>query len=154
MATDLHPDNLDTNFTLTSKRVEQVGDYIVLSGDYSEDLEETYVRVSFVPTPDNERFSKFNGTNQTLVLRATDGQKVLTYSPTEYKVSDELEVASYYVSCFILGTSLLFCVGYWKYMGNELFFAVQFAFMSYIASDYFTPHDVSVGRTRYVMGYN
>ena len=144
---------MGTNLTLTSKSVYVEDPYVVFRGTYSSDVENTYVRVD-MNRSSSGYFSQFDPVNVTTLVQSNNGLPIVTYSDWHYTISQRLNYGSFVVGWIAFAFAFIFCWMNWKELGTELYFTIQFSFMSYIALSEFTPYMVGAGQTKYLMGYN
>ena len=129
------------------------GSYIVLRAKYSSNLEATYARIDMNASSSGP-FSQFSPANTTVQVSTNNGLKINAYSTANYEFAYNISYASLIVGWIAFAFAFLFCWYEWKQLGTELYFTIQFSWMSLVIMQYFTPTMVSLGTANNIMGYN
>ena len=76
------------------------------------------------------------------------------YTPVQYKVALSFHYICKIFSYLILFSAFLFIFGRLKWMGNLLFFSMQFQYLSMILIPHFNPMLAGLSQLKTVLGYN
>ena len=126
---------------------------LVLRGIYASDIENTYVRIDLNKSSSGY-FSAFGPVNVTFVAASNNGLPIKVWADRDYTMSASVAYGYYVVGWIAFAFAFIFCWHDWKELGSELYFCIQFSFMSYIIMSGFTPWMVGAGSGKYLMGYN
>ena len=99
-------------------------------------------------------FSRLPPANITIVCAADNGFTFDVYGDDENEVADRLDDDVRIIGYVILGSSLFWLFGRMRWMGNAMFFSLQFMFISMAIVDDFNPMMASLGQLKAVTGYN
>jgi hypothetical protein len=108
----------------------------------------------FVKPTSTGPFSIMPAANCTYICRSHTAMRLKVYTTQQYSVAKALYYTARIFGYLILGSSILFCFGRLKWMGNSLFFSLQFQYISTAYVVYFTPILSGFGELKMVMGWN
>jgi hypothetical protein len=99
-------------------------------------------------------FSQLPPTNITVQLFSNDGFRLYAYTNVQYAISLSFHYINWVFGFLILASAFLYIFGRLKWVGNLLFFSLQFQYMSMILIPFFTPILSGLSQIKTVMGYN
>jgi hypothetical protein len=145
--------SLTSNGSFSSVTYDTFQNYLVYTAAYTETLRGVYVRFDLKSTSSGI-FSQLSSTNFTTQMYADDGYKLVAYTDLQYKISVSFQYISYIFGFLILASACLYIFGRLKWVGNLLFFSLQFQYMSMVVIPKFTPILNGLGMIKALMGYN
>lgn len=145
--------SLTSNATITSANYDTFQNYLMYQVSYSQPLLGQYVRFDLKPTSSGI-FSQLPPTNVTVQLFASDGFKLLVYTDMEYSIAISFHYISMIFGYLILASTFLYIFGRLKWVGNLLFFSLQFQYLSMIIIPSFTPILNGFSQIKTILGYN
>lgn len=99
-------------------------------------------------------FSQLPPTNCTFQLNSDNGFELKPYTSMQYKVAGIFHYIAMALGYLILASAFLYIFGRLKWMGNLLFFSLQFQYLSIIIVPRFNPMFSGLSMVKTVMGYN
>jgi hypothetical protein len=76
------------------------------------------------------------------------------YTTVQYQVAASFHYISMILGYLILASAFLYIFGRMKWLGNLLFFSLQFQYLSMVIIPRFTPMLSGLSQIKTVMGYN
>lgn len=99
-------------------------------------------------------FSRLPPANTTWPFHSYNGYITNMYTKAQYTVAKSFHYTCIIFGFLMFGSAFIFIFGRLKWMGNLLFFSLQFQYISMIVIQVFTPMLFGLSQIKTVMGYN
>lgn len=126
---------------------------LVYAVEYTSSMEDTFLRIDLKPALSGP-FSIMPPTNVTFKCYPDNGFQMIVYQDSEYAIASVFHYICTVVSYLMLASAPLYIFGRLKWVGNMLFFSLQFQYLNLCILDSFTPMIEGLSWFKYLTGYN